>query len=107
MEVTIDTAQIVEAALIGALGQTNSDELVKAMAKTLLEGPGRYSYSQKTLLHELMANAVAEIARRVIDELLRDQEDLILAEVKRQLGGDINRYAADMLVKRIKDSKIQ
>lgn len=108
MEVHIDTEQIVQAALISALGNTNAEELSRAMTKTLLEGPGRYGYSaQKNLLQELMHNAVSEIARKVIDEILRGNEVEIANEVRRQLGTSITQYSAEMIVKRIKDSKVQ
>lgn len=108
MEVHIDTEQIVQAALVSALGNTNAEELAKAMTKTLLEGPPRYGYSSnKNLLQELMHSAVSEVARKVIDEILLGHEADIAAEVRRQLGSDVVRYAADVIVKRIKDSKIQ
>lgn len=106
MEVHIDTDQIVQAALVSAIGQANPDELAQAMTRTLLEGPARYS-PHKNMLQELMHNAVSDVAKKVIDEILRGREADIIAEVQRQLGGDTVRYAADMIVKRIKESKIQ
>lgn len=106
MEVHIDTEQIVQAALVSAIGVANPEELSRAMARTLLEGAPRYT-PHKTMLQELMHNAVSEIAKRVIDELLRGREADIVAEVQRQLGGDVVKYAANMIVKRIQDSKIQ
>lgn len=106
MEVTINTEEIIQAALLSALGQANPEELARAMSKTLFEGPARYS-THKNLLQELMHGAVSEIAKKVIDEILRGREAEIVAEVQRQLGGDTVRYAADMIVKRIKESKVQ
>lgn len=106
MEVHIDTEQIVQAALVSAIAQVNPDELAQAMSKTLLEGPPRFS-PHKTMLQELMHNAISEVAKKVIDGILRDQEDIVIAEVKRQLGGEITFIAADMIVKRVKDSKVQ
>lgn len=106
MEVHINTEEIVQAALVSAIGVANPEELARAMGKTLLESPPRYS-GHKTMLQELMSNAVSEVSKKVIDEILRGREADILAEVQRQLGGDVVRYAADMIVKRVRESKVQ
>lgn len=100
-ELKIDTTQLVEAAVTAVFAESNPGALARAMAETVLQSPGSYS-RHKTVLDELVSNAVRKITEETVSKIIRENEDEFMAALTAECGGDILRWSVKLVAEKVR-----
>lgn len=100
MEVKFDPKELMNAAVANMFAQADPQMLAAAMAETVLS---KSSYGgNRTVLDELIGNAVRRVADDIIKEVMEQNKEAVRTKIVELLGDDITTIAVQLAVEKVK-----
>lgn len=96
-ELKIDTNQLVSGAIATLFAQSDPKALAEAMAITVLQ---KGTYRDRTVLEELVENAVKNVARGLIEKIMDEHTTDVERLLRERLEPRLVEAAVDQIVKK-------